>query len=159
MLKSFGMTIIGVSRTLREIEGFDRLVTRDMVRQVVADADFLINVLPGDAGNLGMIGADLFAAMKPSGFFINVGRGETVDEAALISALRDGRLAGAGLDVFAEEPLPADNPLWDLPNVSVLPHIAGWSNAYKDAAMPIVLEDMRLFLDGRRAEMCNIVPH
>ena len=82
--------------------------------------------------------------MKPTAFFLNVGRGETVDVTALLDALRHRRIAGAGLDVFAKEPLPADSPLWDLP---------------KDYVMPILIENMRLFLAGRYAAMRNRIAH
>jgi phosphoglycerate dehydrogenase-like enzyme len=72
-----------------------------------------------------MFDRDAFAAMRPGAWFVNVGRGEVVDETALVAALQSGRLGGAGLDVFAVEPLPADSPLWTLPNVIVTPHSSG----------------------------------
>jgi phosphoglycerate dehydrogenase-like enzyme len=158
-MKSFGMTVVGVSHTPRDIDGFDRVLPAGNLREAAAEADYLVDVLPAAPGNRGVIGTDVFAAMKSSAFFINVGRGETVDEAALIAALRENRIAGAGLDVFAEEPLPADSPLWDLANVIVLPHIAGFFREYEDYAMPIILDNMRLFLDGRHGDMRNLVAH
>jgi phosphoglycerate dehydrogenase-like enzyme len=159
LLQSLGMRVIGASRTPRQAEGFDTIVETGRLAEAVGDADYLINILPGNARNAGLIGADVFSAMKPSAFFINVGRGETVDEAALIGALRDGRIAGAGLDVFSSEPLPADSPLWELPNTVICPHIGGFFAEYEDYVMPILIENLRLFLDGRQSEMRNLVPH
>jgi D-2-hydroxyacid dehydrogenase (NADP+) len=159
LLKAFGMRVIGLSRTPRTVEGFDEVVDVSRLKEVAAEADYLINVLPGDAHNHNLIGRSVFDAMKPSAFFINVGRGETVDEQALIDALRAKRFAGAGLDVFHTEPLPSDNPLWDMPNVFVCSHIGGLFREYEEYALPTIKENMRLFLDGKHDEMRNIVPH
>ena len=98
------------------------------------------------------------AAMKPTAYFINAGRGQTVDEAALLAVLRERRIAGAALDVFQTEPLPADSPFWNLPNVVLItPHIGGYIIEYEDLILPLIVENMRLFLAGRRGEMQNIV--
>ena len=97
--------------------------------------------------------------MKPSAFFINVGRGETVDEAALIDCLRVKRIAGAGLDVFQHSPLTPDSPFWDLPNVVVSPQSGGYFDGYEAHVMPLLVENMRLFLAGRFGEMQNVVAH
>lgn len=159
LLKAFGMHVIGFSRTPREIEGFDDVVHTERLAAAARDVDYLINVLPGDARNAGLVGKSVFAGMKPTAFFINIGRGETVDETALIEALTQGRIAGAALDVFRTHPLPPDSPFWQLENVIVCPHLAGFFAEYEDYAMPILVENMRLFLDGRTGEMRNIVPH
>ncbi|HVY56730.1 MAG TPA: D-2-hydroxyacid dehydrogenase [Xanthobacteraceae bacterium] len=159
LLKAFGMRVVGVSRTPREVEGFDRIVTPDRLPEVASEADYLINILPGDKHNLDLIGAKLFAAMKPTAFFVNVGRGETVDEQALIAALKEGRIAGAGLDVFRTEPLPAASPLWNMPNVFLTSHIGGLFSEYEEYVMPILGDNMRLFLDGHPEKMRNLVPH
>jgi phosphoglycerate dehydrogenase-like enzyme len=87
--------------------------------------------------------------MKPTAFFINVGRGATVDEAALARALRDGRLAGAAVDVFAEEPPPAGHPLYELDNVIVSPHVSGFLPSYDDKCVDLFAENLRRFLGGR----------
>lgn len=159
MLDALGMTVVGVSRTPRDISGFDRIVPFEALKDVAAEADFLVNILPGGEQNAHAIDATVFDAMKPTAYFVNVGRGETVDEVAMISALDNNRIAGAGLDVFATEPLPADSPIWDLPNVIVLPHIGGFFSEYEDYAMPIVLDNMRLFLAGRHNDMRNLIAH
>jgi phosphoglycerate dehydrogenase-like enzyme len=157
LLKAFGMKVVGVSREPRQIEGFDKITPRERLLEAAAEADYLINILPGSPENHGIFGRAVFEAMKPSAFFINVGRGETVDEQALLSALQSGRIAGAGLDVFATEPLPKESPFWDMPNVAMNPHIGGFFIEYEDFIMPLVIENMGHFLAGRRSEMRNIV--
>jgi phosphoglycerate dehydrogenase-like enzyme len=156
-LSAFGMRVIGVTRTPRKIAGFDDMIPTDRLIEAAAKADYLINVLPGSPENIGLFTADVFAAMKPSARFVNIGRGETVDQDALIAALRERRIAGAALDVFSTRPLPPDNPLWDMPNVVITPHIGGYVVQYEDYAMPIVIENMRRFLAGRRGDMRNVV--
>ena len=98
----------------------------------VADADHVVGALPGGPSTSGLISREVIAAMKPGAFFCNVGRGTSVDEQALIERLADQSLAGAGLDVFATEPLPDDSPLWSLDNVIVTPHVAGYTRDYAD---------------------------
>ena len=159
LLKAFGMYVIGVSRTPRAVEGFDEILPTDRLREIARRADFLINVLPANAGNALLFNRDVFAAMKKSAYYVSVGRGQTVDEAALIEALRENRIAGAGLDVFQTEPLPPNSPFWDLPNVFITPHLGGYTTEYEDLIMPLIDENMRLFLAGRQAEMRNIVKH
>ena len=95
--------------------------------------------------------------MKPTAFFINVGRGETVDEDALVEALRARTIAGAGLDVYSREPLPEDSPFWELDNVIVSPHLGGMSDIYAEQAIPIIEENMGRFLRGERRDLVNVV--
>lgn len=159
LLKAFGMHVIGLTRTVREADGFDEVLATGRIVEAVGRADYLVNVLPGDERNANLIGTDVFNAMKPEAYFVNIGRGETVDEAALIKALQEKRFAGAGLDVFRSEPLPPDSELWDMPNVLVCPHIGGFFAEYEEFLMPILVENAGLFIEGRIGEMRNIVPH
>jgi phosphoglycerate dehydrogenase-like enzyme len=159
MLQALGMHVIGVSRTPRVTRGFDEIVPSDRLRQSASHADYLINVLPAAPDNAALLDAALFGAMKPAAYYISAGRGQTVDEAALIEALRQGRIAGAALEVFQTEPLPADSPFWDLPNVFITPHVGGYIVEYEEFIMPLVIDNMRLFLAGRQKEMTNIVAH
>jgi phosphoglycerate dehydrogenase-like enzyme len=159
LLKAFGMRVIGVSRTPREVAGFDAMRPTDRLAEAAAEADYLINVLPASEENRGIFSRAVFAAMKPSAVFINVGRGETVDEAALIDCLRNRRIAGAGLDVFQNSPLKPDSPFWDLPNVVVSPQQGGYFVGYEEHVMPLLMENMRLFVAGRFGEMQNVVAH
>lgn len=159
LLKAFGMHVVGLSRTPRTVEGFEQIIPIDRLSEAAGRADFLINVLPANSANALFFNRAVFAAMKRSAYYISAGRGQTVDEAALIEALRERRIAGAGLDVFQTEPLPADSPFWDLPNVFITPHLGGYTSEYEDLIMPLITDNMRLFLAGRQAEMQNIVEH
>jgi phosphoglycerate dehydrogenase-like enzyme len=157
LLKAFEMHVIGVTRTPRAAEGFDEMMPTEQLEEAAGRADFLINILPATKDNLLLFDRALFAAMKPTAYYISAGRGQTVDEAALIDALRERCIAGAGLDVFQTEPLPSDSPFWDLPNAFILPHLGGYTSEYEDLIMPLIVENMRLFLDGRQKQMQNIV--
>jgi D-2-hydroxyacid dehydrogenase (NADP+) len=157
LLKAFEMHVIGVTRTPRTAEGFDEMMPAQQLKEAAGRADFLINILPATKDNLLLFDRALFAAMKPTAYYISAGRGQTVDEAALVDTLRERRIAGAALDVFQTEPLPADSPFWDLPNAFILPHLGGYTSEYEDLIMPLIIENMRLFLDGRQKQMQNIV--
>ncbi len=157
LLKAFGMQVVGVTRTPRAVEGFDEMLPTEWLQEAARRADFLINVLPANADNALLFDSAVFAAMKPTAYYISAGRGQTVDEVALIAALRERRIAGAGLDVFQAEPLPADSPFWDLPNVFITPHLGGYTSEYEDLIMPLMIANMRAFLAGQPGEMQNIV--
>jgi phosphoglycerate dehydrogenase-like enzyme len=157
--KALGMRVVGISRTPRDLAGFDEIRPRDQLLDIVPQLDYLLALLPGSPDNNQAVSAGVFAAMKPSAFFINVARGSVVDEDALIDALQTGRIAGAALDVFAREPLPADSPLWGMENVIITPHRAGLSDVYTDLAMPIIEENIRRFLAGDIAHMINVINH
>jgi phosphoglycerate dehydrogenase-like enzyme len=157
LLKAFDMHVVGLTRTPRPTEGFDQILPTAELKEAAARADFLINILPATRDNLLLFDAAVFAAMKPTAYYISAGRGQTVDEAALIESLRARRIAGAALDVFHTEPLPPESPLWDLPNAFLLPHLGGYTSEYEELIMPLVVENMRLFLAGRQSEMQNVV--
>jgi D-2-hydroxyacid dehydrogenase (NADP+) len=158
LLKAFGMHSIGVTRTPRKVAGFDDVMPTDRLPEAAAKADYLINILPASEDNIGLFDAKVFGAMKPSAYYISAGRGQTVDEGALAEALRERRIAGAGFDVFQTEPLPPESPFWQLPNVFITPHVGGYVVEYEDFVMPLVIDNMRLFLAGRQSDMQNIVP-
>jgi len=157
LLKAFGMHVVGVTRTPRQTAGFDAMMPADRLAETAAKADYLINILPASTGNIALFDVKVFAAMKPSAYYISAGRGQTVDEAALAAALRERRIAGAAFDVFQTEPLPPDSPFWSLPNVFITPHLGGYIVEYEEFIMPLIVENMRLFLAGRPGEMRNIV--
>ena len=159
LLKAFGMHVVGLSRAPRAVQRFDEMMPTDRLREAAGRADFLINVLPATADNALLFDRTVFAAMKATAYYISAGRGQTVDEAALIEALRAGRIAGAGLDVFQTEPLPADSAFWDMPNVFITPHLGGYTSEYEGLIMPLIVDNMRAFLAGRHGEMQNIVKH
>jgi D-2-hydroxyacid dehydrogenase (NADP+) len=155
--KQFGMKVVGISSSLRETAGFDRMVARKDLVTLAPELDYLVALAPLTPETRGIIGAKVLAAMKPSAYLINVARGGVVDEAALIVALESGEIAGAALDVFSQEPLPADNPLWRTKNVTIFPHLAGYSHGYEDRAMPTIAGNMAKFLDNDLKNMINIV--
>ena len=117
----------------------------DELQAMLPAADVVVNCLPLTPATEGMIGPAEFAKMKQGSYFINVSRGKIADTAALIQALQEKRLAGAGLDVVDPEPLPAESPLWKLPNVIITPHIAGVSDARGGRQNALILENLARF--------------
>jgi D-2-hydroxyacid dehydrogenase (NADP+) len=157
--KAFGMTVLGVTGAPRDVAGFDRIYGYAQLDQAAALADFLVVLTPYSRETDSLINARVLAAMKPSAYLINLARGGLCDEGALLDALRNKRIAGAGLDVFRQEPLPADSPFWDLDNVMITAHNSGSSDDNLAMTWPIIETNMTRFLEGRLSEMINIVPH
>ncbi len=155
--KAFGMTVVGITSAKREVAGIDRMFLRGELVQAVKDVDFLVVLTPYTPETRGILGAKVFAAMKPRSFLVNLARGGVVDEDALLAALREGRIAGAALDVFAVEPLPEDHPFWGMENVIVTPHLGGFHDQYAEQALPTVEENLRRFLAGDIDNMVNVV--
>jgi phosphoglycerate dehydrogenase-like enzyme len=122
---AFDMPIAGVSRTGTPDEIFQRLYSRKDLVAACAEADIVVIAAAHDAESDRLLSAEAIAAMKPTACVINIARGQLIDEPALVAALQQGRLAGAGLDVAMMEPLPEDHPFWTLPNVLLTPHIGG----------------------------------
>jgi len=145
--RAVGMHVVGVSRTGRRVPHVDRVYRTAHLHRALSAADFVVVVLPLTPATRGLIDAKALAAMGPGAWLLNIGRGPLVDEAALLDALRSRRIAGAILDVFAIEPLPADHPLWGLDNVVVTPHIAGPDVAEEIA--PVFAENLARYLAGR----------
>ena len=138
LLKAFGLRIIAVKRDIRGFEGdpaVDRVISYDMLEEELPYADHVVFVLPGGVDTDGIFTARHFTAMKPGAYLYNLGRGNCYREDDLLSALRNGSLAGAGLDVFAEEPLAPDSPLWVQPHVLITPHSSAISREYIDLFM------------------------
>lgn len=127
---------------------FHRLYPVEAIKSMFKECDFVVISLPLTDDTRGLIGAQELAAMRPTAYLIDVGRGNIVNHAALVSALRDKKIAGAALDVFHEEPLPQDDPLWTMPNVILSPHIAGISAYYQERAAALFAENLRRYLAG-----------
>jgi D-2-hydroxyacid dehydrogenase (NADP+) len=157
MLKAFNMMVVGISSGVRPLPGFDRMVARDDLLQAAGEFDYLVVMTPLTPATRNIVGDKLLTAMKPTAYLINMARGGVVDEAALIKALEAGEIAGAALDVFMQEPLPADSSLWKTKNLTVFPHLGGYSQGYEDRAMPTIERNMRCFFDGDLKSMINIV--
>lgn len=144
-LAALGADVTGVARTGGQRSGFP-VVPASRVVEVLPHADALVMILPATPGTRHALDADLLALLPEHAWVVNVGRGSTVDEGALLDALRAGRLGGAALDVFETEPLPAESGLWDLPNVIVSPHAAGGRPI---GAAALVQENVSALLAGR----------
>jgi D-2-hydroxyacid dehydrogenase (NADP+) len=157
--KAFGMRVIGVSSAPREVAGFDRIHARGELLNVVGDLDFFVLLTPLTAATRNSVDAKVFTAMKPTAFLINLARGGVVDEPALVEALKTGRIGGAALDVFSQEPLPPDHPFWSMQNVIITTHQGGFCDVYVDYALPTVEANMRCFLAGDIGGMINVVAH
>lgn len=153
--KVFGMNVVGVSSSRTSAPHFDRILSRQRLAEAAALADFLIVVAPYDATTHHLIDADVLHSMKDGSIFINIARGNVVDETALIRELQSDRLTGAGLDVFSREPPVDHNPLWAMDHVIMTPHIGGMSDVYAQQALPALIANMRAFLDGRIDAMPN----
>jgi D-2-hydroxyacid dehydrogenase (NADP+) len=155
--KAFDMTVIGISSAPRAVPGFDRMVHRDRLIDAVRDLDYLLLLTPYSAETHHIVGAEVFAAMKPQSVLINHARGGVVDEDALLAALREGKIAGAALDVFATEPLPPGHPFWSMENVVVTCHQAATHDASVQTNLPVIVENIRRFIAGDIAGMRNVV--
>ena len=132
--RAFGMRIIGVKRTLRPVEEADRVVTSEQLDDVLPLADHLAVTLPLTRETYHLLDARRLSLLPRGAFVYNIGRGAVVDEQALIEALRSGHIAGAGLDVFEDEPLPPESPLWRMDNVLITPHVGADTPWDYDAA-------------------------
>ncbi|MGE5577122.1 MAG: D-2-hydroxyacid dehydrogenase [Syntrophothermus sp.] len=155
----FGMHIIATKRSRPGDnvvpEGLDEFLPREQMDEVFRRADYLVLAVPHTAETYHLVGEEQLGIMKKEAILVNVSRGKVVDEPALIRALKEGRIAGAALDVFEEEPLPADSPLWDLPNVLITPHMAGMNPRYMRRATEIFIENLERLIEGR--PMINVV--
>ncbi|QEL23984.1 D-2-hydroxyacid dehydrogenase [Bosea sp. F3-2] len=157
LASAFDMRVIGVRRSPEPQPHVEAVVHPDKLTDAVAGADFVALTCPLTPETEGLIDACILAAMKPSAFLINVARGRVVDEAALLDALGNGRIAGAGLDCVHEEPLPAASPLWRLPQVIVTPHSAGETRAYEGNVVDILLDNLDRLARGETALRNQIV--
>ncbi|NOU67299.1 D-2-hydroxyacid dehydrogenase [Paenibacillus sp. LMG 31461] len=154
--KGFDMSVIGLNRSGTPQAACDTTVHgEEGLQLLLSQSDFIVVLLPSTVKTRGFLQKEHLALMKPSAFFINLARGDVLDESALIQALQEGKLAGAALDVFEQEPLPADSPLWSMKNVILTPHIAGSSEHYTDRVSAIFYHNLRVMLDG--GEMINVV--
>lgn len=141
--KLFGMRILTVTSKTGDLN------------KLLKESDYIVNCLPLTPDTFHYFDFKKLQKMKKEAFFINIGRGQTVDEEALIEALKSGTIAGAGLDVFEEEPLPKSSPLWKLKNVILTPHYSGWNPHYMDRVIKIFIENLKAYLNNKK--MPNLV--
>jgi D-2-hydroxyacid dehydrogenase (NADP+) len=155
--QAFGMRVIGISNSPRAVPGFNEIIPRTELSRAAAGADYLIIVVPYSKDTDNLINADVIGAMQASSYLINVARGGVLDESALLTALREQRIAGAALDVFRQTPLPADSPLWDAERLILTPLIGGMSDVYLQQCYPIVRDNLQHYLAGNISNLSNLV--
>jgi len=153
--RAFGMRVVGISSSVRPVEGFERMYARSELTTAVRELDYLVLLTPYTADTHHIVSTEVLAAMKASAFLVNVGRGGLVNEEALAAALRRGAIGGAALDVFNEEPLPEQSELWSLPNIIISAHLAGINTSYPQHIMPLLVQNLRCFLAGDHSAMIN----
>lgn len=158
-LKPFGVRIIGVKNKVEKVDHFDEIYGRDRLGELLEQSDYVITLVPLTRDTYKMIGEEQFRQMKKTAWFINIARGDIVDEKALIKALQEGWIAGAGLDVFEEEPLPGNSPLWEMENVIITPHIAGPTPCYMNRLMEIFIKNLEAYIQGKTKEMVNVIDY
>lgn len=155
--KALGMTVLATKREITSEIFVDKLFAPTQMAEMLAASDYVVVALPLTEETNEMFGMEYFRHMKKSAYFINIARGSVVDEKALIAALEEGLIRGAGLDVFEEEPLASDSPLWDMPNVIITPHLAAISPYYMDRAVKLLADNLCRFIQGGEGEMVNVI--
>ncbi len=163
LLKPFGVRILATKRDVLHPEDkdyspegigdpngdfFSRLYPVQAIKSMFKECDFIVVTIPLTHETRHLIGSEELASCKPGAYLINASRGEIIDEAALITALNDKKIAGAALDVFAQEPLPPEHPFWAMPNVIITPHIAGNSLLYTHRSIELFIENLNHYLAG-----------
>ncbi|MCH8815785.1 MAG: D-2-hydroxyacid dehydrogenase [Chloroflexi bacterium] len=161
--KAMGMRVLGIRRSVeRRMTGeeagdpnLDQLLPPGDLPYLLRESDYVVLGTPLTPETRGMIGAKELALMKPTAVIINIARGAVIDEQALISSLKEKRIAGAGLDVFSQEPLPPESELWGLENVIMTPHISGGTPRYMERVVGLFCDNLRRYVAGE--ELVNIV--
>ncbi|HYR93723.1 MAG TPA: D-2-hydroxyacid dehydrogenase [Methylomirabilota bacterium] len=148
LASAVGMKVVAVRRSGGAVPGASRVVAPDELSRVAAEADYLVVAAPLTPATRGAVSKQVIAAMKPTAWLVNIARGPIVDELALIDALRGGKLGGAALDTFAKEPLPADSPLWAMPNVVITPHTSNSSPKVRERTLALFVENVRRYKAG-----------
>lgn len=148
--QAFDMKTMGINRSGRAIEYMDEQYLQTDLADIIDQADILVNILPATPSTNHLFDATLFSKMKESAIFVNVGRGETVHTDDLLAALDHGDISWAALDVFEEEPLPTNHPLWSHEKVLITPHIAGQLEDQTSYILPIFLENLQAFINNQK---------
>lgn len=164
LVHAFGATVLATKRDARHPEDHGyipeglgdpsgafvhRLYPAEALRSMLKECDFVVVTVPKTPATVGLISTEELAVLKPTAYLIDVSRGGIVDHQALIQALREKKLAGAALDVFPEEPLPASSPLWKMPNVIITPHISGNTRFYDERAVELFAANLQRYLTGQ----------
>lgn len=158
LAKSYGMRVLGSRRNPHLSKGdpvVDEMYATDALHEMVSKSDYVVCAMPLTPETEGIVDSSLLAKMKSTAVLVNIGRGPCVDEAALIKALQDGTILGAGLDVFESEPLPESSPIWEMDNVLMSFHNADRVTGWLDNSIQLFVDNMRLYLEGKPLE--NVV--
>jgi len=147
-LKAFDMRVIGTRRTPKPTPNVDEVFPLDRLHDLLAQSDFVVMTAPRTPESKGMLGEAEFRAMKPSAYYICFSRGGIADDAALLRALQEGWIAGAGLDAHSKEPLPSDSPFWTAPNTIITPHNGATTPGTRQRGVDIFVDNLRRFLAG-----------
>ncbi len=155
LLKAFGMRVLALRRQPAPTPDVDEVFANDQLDDLLPQLDVLVLAAPLTPETRGLIGAEQLARLPRGAYLVNVGRGALLDEGALLEALRSGHLSGAALDVFAQEPLPPDSPLWGAPNLTISPHCSDHTDTTLERALAICLDNLGRFL--RHEPLLNVV--
>jgi phosphoglycerate dehydrogenase-like enzyme len=148
--KAFGMQIWGSRRNPEPLPNFDKIVGANEWKALLAEADYVVIATPLTPETKGLINADTLRLMRPSAYLINIARGAIVDENALLTALRQGWIAGAGLDTFETEPLPTESPFWSLPNAFITPHCSALTPELRSRIVKLFLDNLTSYQRGEK---------
>lgn len=155
-IHSLGVNVYGINTTGHPAEGFVETYSIKNMAKIVPEMDIVVGILPGTHETYHIFNSDIFGKMKKTSIFINVGRGDTVHTKELISALEEKQFAFAALDVFEEEPLPENNPLWTFDNVLITPHISGMTVDFQNKFMKIFLANLKSYLSDRELSINQV---
>ena len=153
--RAFGMTTLGIRARPKAMADVDEVHGTDALAIILGRADFIVCCVPLSSTTRGLLDAAAFAAMKPQAVLVDISRGGVIDETALLSALKNGAIRGAALDVFATEPLPAEHPFWGFDNVIVTPHCAAVYDGWEEQAVRMFAENLTRYRNGDRLQ--NVV--
>ena len=153
--KAFHMNVIGMRRSGAEAPNFDRMYRRDQLHDFLAEADFVVVTAPRTPETTGMLGAAEFKAMKPTAYFVCFSRGGIADDDALLEAILERRIAGAGIDAHGQEPLPKDSPFWDAPNTIITPHNGATTPDTHQRGLDMLIENLGRYRAGK--PLLNVV--
>lgn len=155
-IRSLGVNTYGINTTGHPVEGFTETYSIKNLSKIVSEMDIVVGILPGTHETYHIFNSDIFEKMKKSAIFINVGRGDTVHTKELITALGEKHIAFAALDVFEEEPLPKESPLWDFENVLITPHISGLTVDFQNKFMKIFLANLKSYVANKELSVNQV---
>lgn len=156
LAKAFRMETIGISRSGKKVENFDSVYQISELLEVLPKADLIVSVIPSTEETKHLFTYEHFSAMKPSAVFLNMGRGDVLKEDELLRAIQEEKFAHAVLDVFEQEPLPAEHPYWKEKNITVTPHISGLSPAYVKRALKIFKHNLEIY-ENNGEDYLNVI--